>query len=153
MFGSPLEAYSLRRYWGRFWHRLVYRPYLGIARLVAGKLHIRIMGPRIEKTFLVFLIFFISGLAHAVVSLHGGNFVEAVDDIAFYCLNFAVISAEGAIQGLASPFRRVLPGWFCKIVGFVWVFAFWFWAAPKWAYHEVHEELLNEVERKHRLQD
>lgn len=152
MFGSPLEAYSLRRYWGRFWHRLVYRPYLVIAKVVAGKLHIRSMGLRVEKTFLVFLIFLISGLAHATVSLHNGNFAEAVDDVAFYCMNFAVIAAERVVQSLASPIRRVFPGWVCKIVGFVWVFTFWFWAAPKWAYHEVHEELLNEVERRNRSQ-
>lgn len=152
MFGSPLQAYSLRRYWGRFWHRLVYRPYLGLARVIAEKLHIRSMGPRVEKTFLVFLIFLISGLAHAIVSLHSGNFVEAVDDVAFYCINFAVIAAEGMVQGLGLPIRRFLPRWICKIVGFVWVFTFWFWAAPKWAYHEVHEELLDEIERRNRLQ-
>ncbi|KAH0290254.1 hypothetical protein M436DRAFT_50419 [Aureobasidium namibiae CBS 147.97] len=152
MFGSPLESYSLRRYWGRFWHRLVYRPYVGLAKVVAGKLHVRSMGPRVEKTFLVFLIFFNSGLAHAIVSLHSGNLAEDVDDIAFYCMNFAVIAAEGVIQNLASPIRKFLPSWLCKIIGFVWVFTFWFWAAPKWAYHEVHEELLNEVERRNRIQ-
>jgi hypothetical protein len=150
MFGSPLEAYSLRRYWGKFWHRLVYRPYLGLASVVAGKLHISSLGTKLVKAFLAFLIFLISGLAHAVVSLHGGNSVEALDDIAFYCMNFAVIAAEGVIYRLASPVRRLLPSWCCKVFGFVWVFAFWFWAAPKWAYHEVHEELLNDVERRNR---
>jgi hypothetical protein len=152
MFGSPLEAYSLRRYWGRFWHRLVYRPYLGLAVVVAGRLHIRSLGPQVEKTFLAFLIFLISGMAHAIVSLHSGNFMEAVDDLAFYCINFAVIAAEGMIQHLTWPIRRFLPSWFCKIIGFVWVFTFWFWAAPKWAYHEVHEELLSEIERRNRAQ-
>ncbi|KAI4747162.1 hypothetical protein E4T50_02507 [Aureobasidium sp. EXF-12298] len=152
MFGSPLEAYSLRRYWGRFWHRLVYRPYLGLAKVIAGRLHMRSLGPRVEKTFVACLIFLISGLAHAIVSLHSGNFVEAVDDVAFYCINFAAIAAEGVIRDLASPIRRILPSWFCKIIGFVWVFTFWFWAAPKWAYHEVHEELLNEMERRNRAQ-
>jgi hypothetical protein len=152
VFGSPLEAYSLRRYWARFWHRLVYRPYLGLASVVAGRLHVSSLGPKLEKTFLVFLIFLISGLAHAVVSLHGGNLVEALDDIAFYCMNFDVIAAEGVICQLVSPVRRLLPSWCCKIFGFIWVFAFWFWAAPKWAYHEVHEELLNDIERRNRAQ-
>ena len=36
MFGSPLEAYSIRRYWGRFWYRLVYRPYHGLGKVVAA---------------------------------------------------------------------------------------------------------------------
>jgi hypothetical protein len=124
MFGSPLEAYSLRRYWGRFWHRLVYRPYLGLASVVAGRLRISSLGPKIEKAFLAFLIFLISGLAHAVVSLHGGNFVEAVDDVAFYCMNFAVIAAEGVVYGLASPVRKLLPSWCSKIFGFIWVYGF-----------------------------
>jgi hypothetical protein len=150
MFGSPLEAYSLRHYWGRFWHRLVYRPYLGLASVVAEWMHVSSLGPKLEKAFLAFLIFLISGLAHAVVSLHGGNSVEALDDIAFYCVNFAVIAAEGVVYRLASPARRLLPSWCCKILGFIWVFAFWFWAAPKWAYHEVHEELLDDLERRNR---
>jgi hypothetical protein len=150
MFGSPMEAYSLCRYWGRFWHRLVYRPYLGLASMVARKLHVSSLSPKLEKAFLAFLIFLISGLAHAVVSLQGGDFVEAIDDIAFYCMNFAVIAAEGVVCRLASPIRRVLPSWCCKILGFIWVYTFWFWAAPKWAYHEVHEELLNDIERRNR---
>ncbi|CAD0095231.1 unnamed protein product [Aureobasidium vineae] len=152
MFGSPLEAYSLRRYWGRFWHRLVHKPYLGLAKVVSRKLHISKSRPRFEKLVLAFLVFLISGLAHAIVSIHGGNLVEAVDDVSFYCINFAVIAVEGVVTGLASPMRRFLPRWCWKAVGFTWVFTFWFWAAPKWAYHEVHEELLSELERRNRMQ-
>jgi hypothetical protein len=65
-------------------------------------------------------------------------------------MNFAVIAAEGVVYRLASPVRKLLPSWCCKIFGSIWVFAFWFWAAPKWAYHEVHEELLNDIERRNR---
>ncbi|CAD0108661.1 unnamed protein product [Aureobasidium uvarum] len=152
MFGSPLEAYSLRRYWGRFWHRLVHKPYLGLAKVVSRKLHVHKSGLRLEKLFLTFLIFLISGLAHAIVSVRGGKLIEAVDDVSFYCVNSAVIAVEGVVIGLVSPIRPFLPAWCCKIVGFIWVFTFWFWAAPKWAYHEVHEELLSEVERRNRMQ-
>ncbi|KAH0372299.1 hypothetical protein KCU65_g1347, partial [Aureobasidium melanogenum] len=152
MFGSPLEAYSLRRYWGRFWHRLVYRPYLGLAKVVAEKLHCNVLGSRFEKCFLAFMIFLISGMAHAIVSLQEENLVEAFDDVAFYCMNFLFIAAEGMVIGAASPLRRFLPFSYWKAVGFVWVFTFWSWAAPKWAYHEVHEELLKEVERRKRAQ-
>ncbi|KAI4727081.1 hypothetical protein E4T49_05131 [Aureobasidium sp. EXF-10728] len=152
MFGSPLQAYSLRGYWGRFWHRLVHKPYLGLAKAVSGKLHIGTFGLRYEKLFLAFLIFLISGLAHAIVSIHAGNLIEAVDDVSFYCINFAVIAVEGVVIGLASPLRQFLPRWCWKSFGYVWVFTFWFWAAPKWAYHEVHEELLAEFERRNRMQ-
>lgn len=152
MFGSPLEAYSLRRYWGRFWHRLVYRPYLGLARMISEKLHCDYLGFRFEKCCLAFMIFLISGVAHAVVSLQEGNLVEAYDDVAFYCMNFIVITVEEMVIGIASPLRRFLPCSCWKVVGFLWVFTFWFWAAPKWAYHEVHEELLREVERRNRAQ-
>ncbi|KAG9683722.1 hypothetical protein KCU95_g15556, partial [Aureobasidium melanogenum] len=152
VFGSPLKAYSLSQYWGRFWHRLVYRPYLGLARVVANKLHYNYLGLRFEKCFLAFMTFLISGMAHVIVSLQEGNIVEAVDDVAFYCMNFLVIAIEGMVIGAASPLRPFLPRLCWKAVGFVWVFTFWFWAAPKWAYHEVHEELLKEVERRNRAQ-
>ncbi|CAD0088388.1 unnamed protein product [Aureobasidium mustum] len=152
MFGSPLEAYNLRRYWGRFWHRLVYRPYIGLARVVSEKLHCNRIGSRFEKCFLAFMIFLISGVAHAFVSLHEEDPAEASDDIAFYCMNFLVVAIEGTILGTASPLRRFLPPSCWKLIGYVWVFMFWFWAAPKWAYHEVHEELLKEAERRNRPQ-
>ncbi|KAK6000370.1 hypothetical protein QM012_003616 [Aureobasidium pullulans] len=152
MFGSPLEAYSLRRYWGRFWHRLVYRPYLGLARAVAEKLHCNSLGSRFEKCFLAFMIFLISGVAHAIVSLQDGNYAEAVDDVAFYCMNFLLIAVEEIFIHVASPLRCFLPRSCWRLVGFVWVFMFWFWAAPKWAYHEVHEELVKEAERRNRAQ-
>ncbi|KAG9654384.1 hypothetical protein KCU95_g13240, partial [Aureobasidium melanogenum] len=152
MFGSALEAYSLRRYWGRFWHRLVYRPYLGLARVVAEKLHCNYLGSGFETCFLAFIIFLISGVAHAIVSLQEGNLVEAFDDIAFYCMNFLVIAIEGMVVGAASPLRQFLPCSCWRLIGFVWVFMFWFWAAPKWAYREVHEELLKEAERRNRAQ-
>ncbi|KAG9533324.1 hypothetical protein KCU93_g325, partial [Aureobasidium melanogenum] len=152
MFGSPLEAYSLRRYWGRFWHRLVYRPYLSLARVVAGKLHCNAFGSKFEKCFLAFMIFLISGVAHAIVSLQEGNLAEAFDDIAFYSINFLIITIEGMVIGIASPLRRFLPHSCWRLIGFVWVFMFWFWAAPKWAYHEVHEELSKEAEKRNRAQ-
>ncbi|KAI4759394.1 hypothetical protein E4T52_07628 [Aureobasidium sp. EXF-3400] len=152
MFGSPLEAYSLRRYWGRFWHRLVYRPYLSLARVVAGKLHCNAFGSKFEKCFLAFMIFLISGVAHAIVSLQEGNLAEAFDDIAFYSINFLIITIEGIVIGIASPLRRFLPHSCWRLIGFVWVFMFWFWAAPKWAYHEIHEELLKEAEKRNRAQ-
>lgn len=152
MFGSPLEAYSLRRYWGKSWHRLVYRPYLSLARIVAVKLRCNHLGSRFEKCFIAFMIFLISGVAHAVVSLQEGNTAEAFDDIAFYCMNFLVVALEGMAISVASPLRRFLPRSCWKAVGFIWVFGFWFWAAPKWAYHEVHEELLKDVERRKRAQ-
>ncbi|KAI5248644.1 hypothetical protein E4T43_01430 [Aureobasidium subglaciale] len=136
MFGSPLEAYTLRRYWGRFWHRLVHKPYLSISKLVASRLHIGSLGPRSEKTSLAFLVFLISGVAHAMISLQRGKPTEAIDDMAFYCINFLVIAIEGMTL----------------MTGYIWVLTFWFWAAPKWSYPEVHGEMLREIERKNRAQ-
>ena len=96
------------------------------------------------------MIFLISGVAHAAVSLQEGNTVETLDDISFYCMNFLVVATE--VISVASPLRRSLPCSCWKIIGYVWVFMFGFWAAPKWAYHEVHEGLLREVERRNRAQ-
>ncbi|KAI5201674.1 hypothetical protein E4T39_05191 [Aureobasidium subglaciale] len=152
MFGSPLEAYTLRRYWGKFWHRLVHKPYLSIAKVVSNKLHIGSPGSRAEKTFLAFLIFLISGIAHAMISLQRGKPTEAVDDMAFYCINFLVIAIEGMTLDLLRPTRRLLPQWLCKMTGYIWVFTFWFWAAPKWSYPEVHGQMLREIEKRNRAQ-
>ncbi|KEQ81860.1 hypothetical protein M438DRAFT_383288 [Aureobasidium pullulans EXF-150] len=150
MFGSPSKAFTIRRYWGRFWHRLVHKPYLSLAKIVAGRLCVPSLGHSAEKVFLAFLIFLISGLAHAMVSLQRGKLVEAVDDVAFYCVNFFVMATEGCVLGSAGPMRGLLPQWCWKIIGYVWVFTFWFWVAPKWSYSEVHGEMLKEIERQNR---
>ncbi|THY23075.1 hypothetical protein D6D01_06088 [Aureobasidium pullulans] len=150
MFGSPTEAFTIRRYWGKFWHRLVHKPYLSLAKVISGKLCLGSFGCGTEKIFLAFLIFFISGLAHAMVSLQRGKLVEAVDDVAFYCINFFVMVVEGLILEFARPARWLVPRWGWKTIGYAWVFIFWFWAAPKWSYPEVHREMLKETERQNR---
>jgi hypothetical protein len=144
-FGSPSEAYSVRQFWAKFWHRCVYRTYLAFAIPFSEKvlrLRQRSMPGQLVINFIVFLI---SGIMHALVTRQMGYRCGAWRDVWWFCANFEAIAAETLLQQLLEtlfPQRRggskttvpVLE----RALGFLWVFAFFFWSVPKWQYPKVH---------------
>lgn len=147
-FGSPREAYTLRRFWGRFWHRLVYRSYGNWGRWVAQ----RLLGSRRRKPSsaqenwcVALVVFVLSGVLHALVmkwSLRMEVDMGLMGDVGWYCMNFAAGALERGVIILAQrlfPLReweKEVPGlqrvW--QGIGFAWVLAFFFWSVPKKEY-------------------
>ncbi|KAJ5338657.1 hypothetical protein N7452_005385 [Penicillium brevicompactum] len=141
-FGSPLEAWSMRRFWGRFWHRLVYRPYTTwglwfsreVVRISPGSLG--------ESASVVMLVFLLSGAIHALVTWHATG-CGYWGDIQWFLLNGVVVAGETMI---AKPLLRCLSteenkasrGLWFQLAGYVWVFAFLFWSVPKWEYGKIY---------------
>jgi hypothetical protein len=133
-FGNPYEAYSLRRFWSKFWHKAVYRSYTSYAGLVSEQ----VIGlPRASisgRLFVNFFVFLTSGIVHAIVYRQIGYTCGAWEEIGWYCLNFIGLVAEMAVQwGYFKTFgynSRMVP--FYKAMGFLWVFGFLFWSLPKY---------------------
>lgn len=144
LFGSLSEAYSIRRFWGKFWHRLVVRPYSNFGRYAAR----RIVGLRpdskAERMTTLFAVFFLSGVAHGVVAWWElGQCAYWTRDVAWFCGNFLAGALEVVV---ARVFRQctLKMGWtnhwrhvnessgLLRAVGFAWVFGFFFWSVPKW---------------------
>lgn len=126
LFGDLGDLYSVRRLWSKFWHRLVYRPYGGVARIILSRI------PRLDPysplywTLLSFVIFAISGCVHGIVTLAMRWRCGWWADVHFYFLQFCGIILEEAVDyatrgGLSS--RRWL--------GYIWLFFFLFWSIPK----------------------
>ena len=141
LYGSLYQTYSMRRFWGKFWHRIVYRSNLGYSLLVARKILRTKPGSAADRLVVNFLIFFISGVVHALVTLRLGFSCGYWEDIAWFCLNFAAFILEEAVQRFVHR-SRLLRGIFRtsragKVIGTFWVFLFFFWSLPKTQYPKI----------------
>lgn len=137
LYGSPGQMYTIRRFWGKFWHRLVCRTCLSWGALFSQKiLRLRRHGA-LDRFVTNFTVFFLSGVAHALVTWQIGFSCGYSEDIVWFCLNFAALVAE---EGVQWPIIRLFGTWngsLDKIAGFLWIFAFFFWSLPKTEYPKV----------------
>lgn len=156
-FGSPLEAYSIRRFWSKFWNRAIYRPYANYAFLLSRRVLRFAPNSRCDKLCISFMIFFISGAAHSAVSWQMGLRCGVWRDVGWFIGNFIVVAFEVALQKKLQPLveKRGLSRtnqssfclrWLLKMGGFLWVFAFSFWSVPKWQYSKIHCLLSDRLE-------
>ena len=138
-FGKFTEAHSMRNFWGKFWHKLVYRTYTSYGKVISINI-LRIPQKGMTgRLFVNFFVFLLSGIVHQVVTRHlglkCGNWPE---DVAFFLANFAAIIVEMAFQyifeSICSTTRWTCPNRMKRIVGYFWVFGFLFWSLPKAEY-------------------
>lgn len=148
LFGNPCAACGLRNFWSRFWHRLAVRPYGNFGRLVAK--HIPVGSKRAQKAVVAFVVFLLSGLSHSAVSWRLGH-VDWDIDLRWFMLNFAACSAEVVFVstlraiarrlGLARELAMLEVSWLGYLVGYSWVFGFFFWTVPMWRFPRLHRQL------------
>ncbi|KAK2774468.1 hypothetical protein CKAH01_03701 [Colletotrichum kahawae] len=140
LFGSIADAWTLQRFWGRFWHRVATPTLTTWTRFLLRGAEKRTFG----KVLQAFGVFFLSGLMHATASWKTGQHFEHLD-IWFFSINFVAVGAEiTVIKSLSWCFRGtriailVEKSWMMrmagKALGFMWVFAWFFWAVPRWLY-------------------
>lgn len=152
MFGSILEAYSIRRFWGHFWHKIIVQPYTQFGKLYSRK--ILRLSPRSggDKVCVVFIIFLLSGVAHAAVGYQLGDRCGWVQDIVWFCSNAIAgageLFATALLQRLAKRTGiRLQYRALSTAVGFAWVFLFFFWSVPKWQYPKLRCAIEQEIAR------
>ncbi|KAK5939436.1 hypothetical protein PMZ80_008740 [Knufia obscura] len=176
--GSPLEAYTLGRFWSRFWHRLHVPGYLDFSRVLIDLLPRKIRENKFIRTTLTqFLFFLFSGTVHMLVSLQLGDTCAYITDIWFYMASFGGLFLEGLVlkyfngkpQSKSSAelekekaqeasgkkpstqsYKHVSVAWRC--IGYIWVFGFFFWAVPKFNYPKVQCAIEAEIVRQRRAQ-
>jgi hypothetical protein len=137
LFGPITEAYSMRRYWSIFWHRLIYKTFNAHAATILSLFgqDRRSVGSRLSQNFLVFAF---SAAMHAAVSWRLGNRC-AGGDLRWWLLQPLAFVLEGLVASLWKKLRsdvlvKVHPSAliaFERVVGHMWVFAWLFWSAPK----------------------
>ncbi|GFG05006.1 hypothetical protein IFM61606_02643 [Aspergillus udagawae] len=152
LFGSPLQAYSIRRFWTKFWHRLTVAPCVSSGRLITRRVAGFRPGSQHEKVFIAFWAFLLSGICHVVADWAAGEPCYPVDDMFFFIANFLAGAIESAIgkrlehamkKSKNSKVRWLFrSGIVRQIIGYAWVLGFMFWITPKWQYRKLHASLL-----------
>ena len=139
LYGSIFEAYSVRRFWGKFWHKLVQRSYGAYGSLLSQKILRLTPGSFADRTCVKFSVFLISGIVHACITVQLGFKCGNWEDLAFFVICYAALLAEEGLQGALSwAFGGAWPNqWICKLLGYTWVFGFLFWVLPKHQYPKV----------------
>lgn len=149
IFGPISTAYTVRRYWGLFWHRIIYRSFSAYATVVSDLLGLR-RGNITRRLFNNALVFALSGIMHGTVSWGLGNRCAWGRSLGYWMLQPVAFVLEGFVQAAwercrgqmhlnKSGQRAVLV--FERIVGYTWVHAWFCWCVPKRIYPLGHCEV------------
>nr|ANO39641.1 3-acetyltrichothecene 4-O-acetyltransferase [Fusarium culmorum] len=144
VFGSILDAYTIRGFWGTFWHQYFRRALTGVSNFICRDF-LRLPRPSIVERYLnLSLVFLGSALVHIPVdwfSLPPPS-KPPVLALVFFGSFIVGIIIEDTVQAL---WRRItsatkqdgddgVPLWH-KLVGYIWV-AFWLMVVSPWyLYH------------------
>ncbi|KAK3167037.1 hypothetical protein OEA41_010162 [Lepraria neglecta] len=133
IYGSISETYIIKRFWGKFWHRLTYRTYKTYGAIISENFLRLRPGGVVHRLAVEFFVFLSSGAIHAMVTWQLGYRCGYWEDIAWFSLNFVAILVEGLVQKVDL---RLLGGHLThpslgKVAGSVWVFTVFFWSLPK----------------------
>ena len=137
LYGSIKETYTLRRFWGRFWHRLVYRCYGAWGRIFSGEvLGIR-RGTALDRVVCNGMVFFLSGCVHAAMTWRLGFTCGYLEDVWWFMACFAGLYFEEVFFALVTTFcgkniwrRKIIKTW-GRMLGYCWVVAWFWWTLPK----------------------
>ncbi|KAJ5812688.1 hypothetical protein N7447_009711 [Penicillium robsamsonii] len=88
IFGPLSQAWSIRRFWSKFWHQIVRRTYTNYGECISRKIFR--LQPRSlpDKVFVIFMMFFSLKVSHAAVSWQLGDHCGWSLDIWWFCANF-----------------------------------------------------------------
>jgi hypothetical protein len=136
LFGSIVNAYTLRGFWGGFWHSLAYRSYTSYAKLMSRKF-LGIPDSSMVGTVVIrFFVFFFSGVTHAAVSWRLGCRFGLWEEVVWFCGNFVALVVEDVVQRAIYKYfskdkEMIYMSMATKWVGYFWVFGYFFWSLPK----------------------
>lgn len=153
LFGSISEAYTLRRFWGVFWHRLN----LGVAEMYAPWTVIRGIsgdgkkegedsdaGNRVKHLHpaaRALWVFIFSALYHAVANRMLRGRANLGQELRFFLINFALCYLETLVTKVKKAVvgqQKCLatPGIWARFLGYIWVYGVFFSVVPAWQWSQ-----------------
>ncbi|PGH12838.1 hypothetical protein AJ79_04062 [Helicocarpus griseus UAMH5409] len=146
MFGGMGDAYTLRGFWGKFWHQLLRWSYTSVSNHFTRRI-LRLRHPSlIERYANILTIFILSGLGHVLVFAGSGiPMAEWSGSMLFFCSFAAGFMTEDGVQELwrrTGIEKRLFAdgrnarglSLFKRIVGWVWVLGFLSVVSPFFCY-------------------
>ena len=151
LYSSILLAPCLRRFWGKFWHRLHVAPFSRFIHEISS--HMRKTNPSEHSSLprnalYSFLIFFLSAWCHGMVDLIVYHQITFMRQVEFFCLNWLMCLIETMVDRIAAEDwllvkhanRGKTVDRLRRVAGYMYVFTFFFCAAPRWRYPIVYNK-------------
>ncbi|KAF4554064.1 MBOAT-like protein 5 [Elsinoe fawcettii] len=134
LYGSWSDAWSVRQFWGVFWHQALRIPLSAMGGFLTTTIGLR-KGSLASRYVQLFLTFYVSGLLHIVADLARGISWKDSGAISFFCTQAFGIMAEDAVQALLARGATQKEGRVGrKVFGYIWTALFLIWSTPMWQY-------------------
>ncbi|KAJ5530987.1 hypothetical protein N7527_004380 [Penicillium freii] len=142
-FGSMADAYTLRNFWGKFWHQFMRQPFTSISNFIARDVLNLTRSSILERYTNVFIVFLISAIFHVLVDILQSVPVDMSGSMPFYLAFVFGIMLEDGVQNIwkrvQTPDSRqeeaqqpsgIVPLW-KRAAGMVWV-VLWLGVTSTW---------------------
>jgi len=140
-FGSISKAYTVRNFWGIFWHQFFRQTFSSPSNYLA---HVILRLPStglVQRYVKILTTFFISGLLHLAVDLALGMSFSESGSVPFFLTQALGIILEDGVQAIyrsrskdsAGTDDREPPLW-ARVLGYFWLVVFMAWSTPIWSY-------------------
>ena len=144
LYGNILEAYTIRRFWAHFWHKLVYAPFRATADTISARVFGQQSRSAARRLVNVGLVFLLSGLVHSIMDWEKGLCNHWASGI-FYFVQPVGLVLEMLVQSAWAPLRERVFGLSSRAglailertLGYLWVLAWFFWLYPQRSVMEI----------------
>ncbi|KAF4435899.1 hypothetical protein F53441_13407 [Fusarium austroafricanum] len=127
--GSISACYTVRGFWGKFWHQLYRKTFTSLGDFVPDRIFRLRRGTLVSRYTRLFLAFLMSGLMHHCI---GHLYLFAADAMfaseRFYAIQAVGIAFEDAVQAMTAHVHIPMP--VRRVVGYIWVLVFLSWSTP-----------------------
>ncbi|KAH7198439.1 membrane bound O-acyl transferase family-domain-containing protein [Fusarium flagelliforme] len=130
IWGQLSEAYTIRRFWGNFWHQTLRRHLTSISDFLVHRILHMLRGSLVARYCKLFISFFISGALHYPADRALGISVQESNAIPYFVITAFAIMCEDSVQHISK-------GWGSKrrrYLGYFWVALYMYWMTPSWGY-------------------
>ncbi|KAL6719423.1 hypothetical protein ACLMJK_003663 [Lecanora helva] len=133
------ECWSIRQFWGSFWHQTTRRKFSAPANFLCFLVLRVSKGTLVARYTLLTLTFLISGVFHRVGDMASGLKWKESGALRFFAMQAVGIMVEDIVQGtfrlIWHQDRTSAPprGW-KRALGSIWLALWLFWTTPCWNY-------------------
>ncbi|KAF9890730.1 hypothetical protein FE257_005596 [Aspergillus nanangensis] len=138
---SAREAWSIRRFWGQFWHQL-FRSFLSSnAEVIISAIPFR-LHKTTSRYLRYFLCFLVSGLIHHFFDLAIGISLHDTGALLTFTVQPVAFAVEDMAQYLSRRYMVLTGNTVAKrVLGYVWVIIFSCWSLRPWIYQVARRAL------------
>ncbi|KAJ5306463.1 hypothetical protein PENANT_c017G11266 [Penicillium antarcticum] len=155
--GRMGDAYTLRNFWGKFWHQFMRRPFTSISNFVSRDVLNLTRSSLLERYTNIFIVFLISAAFHIIVDILQSISMEKSGSMPFYLAFILGIMLEDGVQELwkhiqyknepntkakSSP-KEDVPFW-KRSIGLVWVML-WLGVTSTWYFTPMIQSTTEDV--------